>query len=237
MRPGAIELTVIFFGPTSRASVLAQPITPGRTAFESASESIGSRTELDSMLITRPRPLRSSCGRQRLVSRIAESSNSSTASSTCSSVRPIAGVQGRAAAVVDQDVDPAEGLERPVDQPLEIGRIRHVAAHGEGAEPLGLLLEQVASPSEHRDVRAFAGQRFGDREADARGGAADDRGAVPSIRAPCRPGPDSGGAAEDAHDLAHGLGGGIEGLTLVLPEVELQLCSIPPAPSLTGTPM
>ena len=79
MRPGAIELTVIFFGPTSRASVFAQPITPGRTVFESARLSIGSRTELDSMLITRPRPLRSSCGRQRVVSRIAESSSSSTA--------------------------------------------------------------------------------------------------------------------------------------------------------------
>ena len=34
IRPGAIELTVIFFGPTSRASVFAQPITPGRTMFE-----------------------------------------------------------------------------------------------------------------------------------------------------------------------------------------------------------
>src|SRR5437899_2876603 len=36
IRPGAIELTVTPSGPTSRASVFAQPITPGRTEFESA---------------------------------------------------------------------------------------------------------------------------------------------------------------------------------------------------------
>src|SRR2546423_666295 len=72
MRPGAIVLTVIFFGPSSRAIVFAQPTTPGRTAFESARLSTGSRTELDAMLTIRPWPLRSSWGRQRPVSLTSE---------------------------------------------------------------------------------------------------------------------------------------------------------------------
>src|SRR5436853_2593 len=45
MRPGAIEFTVIPSGASSRASVFAQPITPGRTAFDSARPGIGSSTE------------------------------------------------------------------------------------------------------------------------------------------------------------------------------------------------
>ena len=42
MRPGAIELTVMPVGPSSRASVFGQPTSPGRMAFESARLSIGS---------------------------------------------------------------------------------------------------------------------------------------------------------------------------------------------------
>ena len=59
IRPGAIVFTVIPSAPTSRASVFIQPTTPGRIAFESARSSIGERTELDSMLTIRPRPLAS----------------------------------------------------------------------------------------------------------------------------------------------------------------------------------
>ena len=58
----AIELTVTPSGPTSRASVFAQPITPGRTELESARLSIGSRTELDVMFTMRPCPLRRTAG-------------------------------------------------------------------------------------------------------------------------------------------------------------------------------
>jgi len=43
------------------------------------------------------------------------------------------GTTRRAAAVVDQDVDPAEGLERLLHEPLEIARRRDVAAHGQRA--------------------------------------------------------------------------------------------------------
>ena len=55
-----------------------------------------------------------------------------------------------------------------VDEPLEIGRVRDVAADGERADPLGLALEHVAAAGEHRDVRALVGERLGDREARAR---------------------------------------------------------------------
>ena len=74
MRPGATELTVIPFGPSSRDAVFSQPTSPGRTALESASRSIGSLTALDVIAITRPWPLASRWGRQRRTSRIDESS-------------------------------------------------------------------------------------------------------------------------------------------------------------------
>src|SRR5438067_1496760 len=173
MRPGAIVLTVTPRGPTSRASDFAQPTTPGRTAFESTRLSTGSRTVLDSMQTIRPCPLASRCGRQSPASRTAESSRSSTAPSTAAASRPIAA--RRAAAVHDQDVERAEGLERPVHEALEILRVGEVAADGEGADTLGLALEQVAAAREHGDVRALLGERLRDREAHPGRRAADDR--------------------------------------------------------------
>ena len=81
----------------------------------------------------------------------------------------------RAAGVVDDDVDAAECLDRSLHEPLEVAGDRDVAADGESAQPIGLALEHVAPPREHRDVRAFLGQGFGDAEPDAGGRAADDR--------------------------------------------------------------
>src|SRR5436190_6911038 len=81
MCPGAIEFTVTPSGPTSRASVFAHPMTPGRTLFESARLSIGSRTELDVMLITRPLLLARRYGKQRFVRRTADRSRRATVSS------------------------------------------------------------------------------------------------------------------------------------------------------------
>ena len=49
-----------------------------------------------------------------------------------------------------------------------------VATDSECAEPVGLALQDVAPPREHRDVRAFLGQCLGDAETDARRRAADD---------------------------------------------------------------
>src|SRR6478672_24455 len=44
MRPGATQLTVIPCGPSSRARLFAQPVTPGRIVFESARCGSASRT-------------------------------------------------------------------------------------------------------------------------------------------------------------------------------------------------
>ena len=87
----------------------------------------------------------------------------------------------RAAAVVHEDVDAAEGLERALDEALEVARVRQVAADGEGADPLGLALEDVAAAREHRDVRALVGERLRGCEAHPGRRAADDR------RAPTKP--------------------------------------------------
>src|SRR2546429_6565708 len=91
IRPGAIELTVIFCGPSSRAIVFAQPITPGRIELESARLSAGPRPPLEAMLMIRPGPLRSSLGRPTPVTRTIVSSSSSTARSTASSVSSTVG--------------------------------------------------------------------------------------------------------------------------------------------------
>src|SRR5207302_8265892 len=88
------------------------------------------------------------------------------------------GAARRAAAVVHEDVDAAEGFERALDEALEVTRVRQVAANGERAEALGLALEEVAAAGEHRDLRAFLGEGFGGRESHAGGCAADDRGAA-----------------------------------------------------------
>ena len=174
IRPGAIEFTVTPAGPSSRATVFSQPTSPGRIAFESARLSIGSLTELDVIAITRPRPLRSRCGRQSRTSRTADSSSSSTASSTASSETSSGARARRAAAVDHEDVDAAVPLDGCGDEPLQIGRARDVAGDREGAEPRRLALERLGAAREHDDVRTLAGERLGAAEADARGRAADD---------------------------------------------------------------
>ena len=82
-----------------------------------------------------------------------------------------------AAAVQHEDVDAAEGLERALDEPLEVGRHRDVAADSERPDALRFALEHIAPPGEHRHVGAFGGERLRDREAHSGRGAADDRGA------------------------------------------------------------
>ena len=99
-------------GPSSRDSAFAQPTTPGRIAFESIRWGIGSRTDQEVMLTIRPRPLSREVGQrqpgqphgrvQRQLERLAP--------------RPrrvvVEGAGGRAAGVVDQDVEPA-ARDRP----------------------------------------------------------------------------------------------------------------------------
>ena len=81
-------------GPSSRASVFAQPMTPGLTALESARLSIGSRTELDATLTIRPRPLFSRYGTQSDVRRTTDTSRSWTVASMFSASSAIAAVRG-----------------------------------------------------------------------------------------------------------------------------------------------
>src|SRR5204862_5354343 len=80
-----------------------------------------------------------------------------------------------ATAVVDENVDPAERLDRRVDEPRQRAGVADVAANGERAEPLRLPLECLAAAREHRDVCAFLRQRLRDSEADPGRRAADDR--------------------------------------------------------------
>ena len=117
------------------------------------------------------------CGRQRPVRRTTETSSSSTALSTSSRVELGGGGAWRAAAVVHEDVDAAEGLD---------GRRRRGARDRPGssrrrarrAPPIRSASRSRSSapPREHDDVRALAGERLGDGEPDPRRRAADDRG-------------------------------------------------------------
>ena len=67
-----------------------------------------------------------------------------------------------------------------LDQPREIPRHCQVAADCECPQPVGLALEQVAAPGEHRHVRALGRERLGDRKPHSGRGAADDCG--PSLQ-------------------------------------------------------
>src|SRR5207248_2506459 len=55
----------------------------------------------------------------------------------------------RPAAVVDEDVDAAEGRNSSVDEPFQVGRVRDVATYRKCAEPLGLAVENVPPAREH----------------------------------------------------------------------------------------
>ncbi len=84
--PGATQLTVMPRGPTSRESVFAQPVSPGRSAFESERWGFGSFTAPEVTQRMRPAGLFSRYGRQRRTRRTAGRSRSSKARSRSSSV-------------------------------------------------------------------------------------------------------------------------------------------------------
>ena len=122
MRPGAIVFTVIPFGPTSRASVFIQPTTPGRSAFERARLSIGARTELDSMLTIRPRPLSLEVGQAEVSSAGSPRGGGARPRSRRRRRSTSGGRAGRwSAAVVDEDVDAAERADASA-RPASPGR-------------------------------------------------------------------------------------------------------------------
>ena len=81
----------------------------------------------------------------------------------------------RPARVPDEDVDPAERLDRAVDEPREVGAVRHVTPYGERADAVGVALEDVSAPREHRHVGAFRREGFRGGQPEAGRGSADDR--------------------------------------------------------------
>ena len=83
-----------------------------------------------------------------------------------------------AAAVPDEDVDASEGLDRALDDGVEITRIGDVAANRECAETFSFAHQHLAATREHRHVRSLPRERFCRRETEPGGGAADDRGSV-----------------------------------------------------------
>ena len=94
MRPGATQFTVIPSGPSSRESVFAQPVSPGRIVFESARFAVGSFTAAEVMQMIRPPALFRICGRQSSTRRTAGTSSSSNARSSWSALNSEARVAG-----------------------------------------------------------------------------------------------------------------------------------------------
>ena len=135
----------------------------------------------------------------------------------------------RPAAVQDEDVDAAERVHRLLDELLEVPRVRDVAADCERAEPVGLALEDVAAAREHRHVRALACERLRAAEADSGRGAADDGGAAaePEVHQVVSTETTSRTASAEAASASRSPSSRSSSIS----------CSIPPAPSLTGTPM
>jgi DNA-binding transcriptional ArsR family regulator len=88
------------------------------------------------------------------------------------------------AAVGDHDVDAAMELGRPVHRSLEGRRMGDVAGDRGAAHPVRLPLQDVLAARHHDDVRALRRERLGARQAQNRGGAADERGAAAQARDP-----------------------------------------------------
>ena len=174
IRPGAIVFTVMPSGPSSRASVFSQPTTPGRTAFESARFAIGSFTDVDSIAMMRPRPLARRWGRQSVTSRTWGMSRSSTAATTEAASTAVAAPGGGPPPLRTRMSMPPNASTVRRDEPLEIGGVGQVSRHGERADPRRFALDHVAATGEHRHVRAFGGERLGDRQAHALRGAEHD---------------------------------------------------------------
>jgi hypothetical protein len=76
--------------------------------------------------------------------------------------------------VVDQNVDPAEGLDGFVDELAAIGGPGHVSLDEHagppfgGHQPLGFTRLVCLRQVHHRDIRPFPGKRQRHRSADAR---------------------------------------------------------------------
>jgi len=115
------------------------------------------------------------------------------------------------------------------DELLEVARICDVATHRKRSEAIRLPYQHVPPACQHGDVGALCGERLCAREADARGRAADDRGtpAQAEIHQEERTATTSRTASADARSASCSASS----------RSSSTICSIPPAPSRTGTPM
>ena len=162
-------------GPSSRESDFAQPMTPGRTAFESARLSVGSFTVLEVMLTMRPASLRSRWGRQSPVGGPRR--------------RAIAALRSRPARRTARRPPSAGGppeLFTRMSMPPCASRAVCTSRSRSSAlvtspgtamppRPLGFPASGSGLTGEHDDVRTFGRERLGHAEPDAGGSAADDR--------------------------------------------------------------
>ena len=160
-----------------------------------------------------------------------ERRNASNAARSESAVSSVAEPGRGARPVVDEDVDPAEALDRLGHDPLARLGDGEVGDDRQPAEPLGLEHEPVAAARDHRHLHPLGGERLGAREPDPRGGAADDG--------------DAAGEAElhryfRFRTLTTSATAAAEALTMRFSSAlsfSFTTSSTPPAPSLAGTPM
>ena len=78
------------------------------------------------------------------------------------------------AGVVDQDVHRAIGGQRPVDECAAIGALAHVGFHERPAQPRGDVFARAGVDVGYHHLGAVGGEPFGNRQAEAAGGAGDD---------------------------------------------------------------
>ncbi len=177
MRPGATQLTVIPCGPTSRLSVLSQPMSAGRNVFESARCVVGSSAASELTATIRPPALLLQVRQRGADERDGRAEEEPVRAVERVGIGVERAAGRRAAAVPDEDVEAAEALDRGRDGALEIGVVGHVAGDRDAAEARRVLLELVGAAREEDDVRALLRERLGAREPEPGRGAADERGA------------------------------------------------------------
>ena len=177
MRPGATQLTVMPCGPTSRLSVLSQPMSAGRNVFESARCVVGSSAASELTATIRPPALLSRCGSACAHERDGGAEEEAVRAVERLGVGVERAAGRRAAAVPDEDVETAEAVDGGRDGALESSVVGHVPDYGDAAQPGCVLLELVGAAREEDDVRALLRERLGAREPEPGRGAADERGA------------------------------------------------------------
>ena len=190
MRPGMIWLTRILSAASSSASVFDSADTDARRTVDSPRFGIGSFTDADVDIRIEPPPRAFIDGTAARTIRSALNSSRSTAFCHAASSNDTAGAGRRAAAVGEQQIDAAEaldGLLRPGGDLIAVPDVHRHAEDGRAAGREPLRRPRRSTPGvrgRHRDDRAFARQRFRDREAEPAARAARPSRPCPSDRDP-----------------------------------------------------